>query len=88
MVVVETSDEQAAMVMDILNELRAGDGYAGEVSGFARHAASFREHHRQTVTESGLTYMEYEPAYRYGYDVGTRYPDKDWAAVAKEFFLS
>jgi hypothetical protein len=80
-VVVETSDEQAAMVMDILNEPRTGDGYAGEMSGFARHAASFREHHRQTVTESGLTYMEYEPAYRYGYDVGTRYPDKDWAAL-------
>ena len=33
------------------------------------------------MTESGLTYMEYEPAYRYGYDVGARYPDKDWAAL-------
>jgi hypothetical protein len=28
--------------------------------------------------------MEYEPAYRYGYDVGERYPDKDWRALEAE----
>ena len=81
MVVVEASDEQADMVMDMLCGPRPGDSHVGAASGFARHAANFREHHRETVTESGLTYMEYEPAYRYGYDVGARYPDKDWAAL-------
>jgi len=25
--------------------------------------------------------MEYEPAYRYGYDMGERYPDKDWQTL-------
>jgi hypothetical protein len=97
MVVVEASDEQADMVMDILCRPRPGDSHVGVVShsaptlhpahgtadasGFARYAANFREHHRQTVTESGLTYMEYEPAYRYGYDVAEHSPDKDWATL-------
>jgi hypothetical protein len=52
-----------------------------DTAGVARFAADFREHHRTTATASGLTYMEYEPAYRYGYDVGQRYPDKDWRSL-------
>jgi hypothetical protein len=52
-----------------------------DTAGVARFDANFREHHRTTATESGLTYMEYEPAYRYGYDVGERYPDKDWRSL-------
>jgi hypothetical protein len=52
-----------------------------ETAGVTRFAADFREHHRTRATESGLTYMEYEPAYRYGYDVGQRYPDKDWRSL-------
>jgi hypothetical protein len=52
-----------------------------DTAGIARFAADFREHHRTTATESGLTYMEYEPAYRYGYDVGQRNPDKDWRSL-------
>jgi hypothetical protein len=53
-------------------------------SGFRRFAADFHEHHKMTATESGLTYMEYEPAYRYGYDMGERYPDKDWRTLEAE----
>jgi hypothetical protein len=52
-----------------------------DTASVARFAADFREHHRTRATESGLTYMEYEPAYRYGYDVGQRYPDKDWRSM-------
>ena len=52
-----------------------------DASGFTRFAADFREHQRTMATESGLTYMEYEPAYRYGYDLGERYPDKDWQTL-------
>ena len=108
MVVVEASDAQADMIMDILHGQRPGTDVVGhtqwwyvdnvgvvshddpalhpahgtaDASSFARYAANFREHHRQTVTESGLTYMEYEPAYRYGYDVGEHNPDKDWATL-------
>lgn len=47
-------------------------------------AADFREHYRTTATESGRTYMEYEPAYRYGYDVGERSPGKDWQTLEAE----
>jgi hypothetical protein len=60
--------------------LRTAPGTA-DTAGVARLAADFREHHRTTAPESGLTYMEYEPAYRYGYDVGQRYPDKDWRSL-------
>jgi hypothetical protein len=52
-----------------------------DASGFTRFAADFREPQRTTAPESGLTYMEYEPAYRYGYDLGERYPDKDWQTL-------
>jgi hypothetical protein len=52
-----------------------------DTAGVVCFAADFHEHHRTTATESGLTYMEYEPAYRYGYDVGQRYPDKDWRSL-------
>jgi hypothetical protein len=52
-----------------------------DTAGVTRFAADCREHHRTTATASGLTYMEYEPAYRYGYDVGKRYPEKDWRSL-------
>jgi len=52
-----------------------------DASGFTRFAADFREYQRTTATESGLTYMEYEPAYRYGYDLGERYPAMDWQTL-------
>jgi hypothetical protein len=40
-----------------------------DTPGLARSEAAFRQHQEAAATESGLTYMEYEPAYRYGYDV-------------------
>jgi hypothetical protein len=48
----------------------------------ARSEAAFRQHQEAAAaTESGLTYMEYEPAYRYGYDVGQRFPEHDWGTL-------
>jgi hypothetical protein len=83
LVVVQASDEQAETAMDMLHRQRPADRYAGRTQWQyeSNFAADFREHHRTTATESGLTYMEYEPAYRYGYDVGERYPDKDWRTL-------
>jgi hypothetical protein len=52
-----------------------------DAAGFGHFAADFCEQHRTTATKSGLTYMEYEPVYRYGYAVGERYPDKDWETL-------
>ena len=49
--------------------------------GVARSEAACRQHQAAAATESGLTYMEYEPAYRYGSDVGQRVPDQDWGTL-------
>jgi hypothetical protein len=50
-----------------------------DTPGLARSEAAFRQH--QEATESGLTYLEYEPAYRYGYDVGQRFPEQEWGTL-------
>ena len=53
-----------------------------DTPGVARAEAAFRQHQEAAAaTESGLTYMEYEPAYRYGSDVGQRFPDQDWGTL-------
>ena len=52
-----------------------------DTPGLARSEAAFRQHQEATATESGLTYLEYEPAYRYGYDVGQRFPEHDWGTL-------
>jgi hypothetical protein len=50
-----------------------------DTPGLAHSEAAFRQH--QAATASGLTYLEYEPAYRYGSDVGQRFPAQDWEAL-------
>jgi hypothetical protein len=50
-----------------------------DTPSLARSEAAFRQH--QAATASGLTYLEYEPAYRYGYDVGQRFPEQDWGTL-------
>ena len=53
-----------------------------DTPGVARSEAACRQHQAAAAaTESGLTYMEYEPAYRYGSDVGQRFPDQDWGTL-------
>ena len=52
-----------------------------DTPGLARSEAAFRQHQEAAATESGLTYLEYEPAYRYGYDVGQRFPEHDWGTL-------
>jgi hypothetical protein len=59
------------------------DPGTGNAPDSTRFDADFREHHR-TTAETGFTYMEYEPAYRYGYDVGERYRDRDWQSLEAE----
>jgi hypothetical protein len=52
-----------------------------DTPGLAHSEADFRQHQRVTAPESGLTYLEYEPAYRYGYDVGQRFPEQAWGTL-------
>jgi uncharacterized protein (TIGR02271 family) len=51
--------------------------------GFAAYDAPFREHYTTAFANSGAAYTAYEPAYRYGYELGTneRYRGRDWAAL-------
>jgi uncharacterized protein (TIGR02271 family) len=49
---------------------------------FAAYDPIFRKHCATMFAGSGATYTEYEPAYRYGYELRTneRYRGRDWAA--------
>jgi uncharacterized protein (TIGR02271 family) len=60
-----------------------GTSHVTEAEGFAPYAADFRRHHTTMFASSGLAYADYEPAYRYGYDLGTneRYRGRDWTAL-------
>jgi len=50
---------------------------------FATYDSIFRQHYVTTVADRGAAYIDYEPAYRYGYELGTheRYRGRDWAAL-------
>jgi len=54
-----------------------------DVRGFETYAAAFRRHHSTAFASSGTAYEAYEPAYRYGYELGTseRYRGRDWTAL-------
>jgi stress response protein YsnF len=57
---------------------RTADGY-----DFATYDADFRKHHTSNFSKSGMAYADYEPAYRYGYTLGTdpRYRGHEWATL-------
>jgi uncharacterized protein (TIGR02271 family) len=50
---------------------------------FTAYDPVFRQHYVSTVADRSTAYTEYEPAYRYGYELGTneRYHGRDWAAL-------
>jgi uncharacterized protein (TIGR02271 family) len=52
-------------------------------TGYETYAADFRQHCTTAFTGRGITYEDCEPAYRYGYDLGTneRYRGRDWMAL-------
>jgi hypothetical protein len=54
--------------------------------GFAAYGPIFREHYTTAFATSGAAYPDYEPAYRYGYELGTneRYRGRDWATLEAE----
>jgi uncharacterized protein (TIGR02271 family) len=53
---------------------------------FATYNEDFRKHYVTAFGNSGVAYAAYEPAYRYGYELGTheRYRGRDWAALEAE----
>ena len=50
---------------------------------FATYDPIFRKHYATAFAGRGAAYTAYEPAYRYGYELGTneRYRGRDWAAL-------
>jgi uncharacterized protein (TIGR02271 family) len=50
---------------------------------FAAYDPLFQKHYATAFAGRGAAYTEYEPAYRYGYELGTneRYRGRDWAAL-------
>jgi uncharacterized protein (TIGR02271 family) len=50
---------------------------------FATYNDDFRQHYGTVFSNRGVAYTEYEPAYRYGYELGTheRYRGRDWVAL-------
>jgi len=53
---------------------------------FAAYDPVFRQHYVSTVADRSAAYIDYEPAYRYGYELGTheRYRGRDWAALVAD----
>lgn len=58
----------------------------GTGNGFADHEREFRRHYDSRFATSGYDYNEYQPAYRYGYTLGSdrRYQNRDWMNVEPE----
>jgi hypothetical protein len=50
---------------------------------FVTYSDDFRKHYVTAFGDRGAAYTDYEPAYRYGYELGTneRYRGRDWAAL-------
>jgi hypothetical protein len=54
---------------------------------FSTYEADYRRHHSATFLSHG-TYADYEPAYRYGYELGTsaRYRGRNWADLEADAY--
>jgi hypothetical protein len=69
---------------------RAGNGYptttSTETRNFSEYDPFFQSHYQTHYANSGFTYAQYEPAYRYGYTLATdeRYYGRDWNLIEPE----
>jgi len=67
----------------------AGIGAVGDVAGesaedaFGRYDSDFRTHYQTTASNTGYTYDQYAPVYRYGYGLANDplYRDRDWSTI-------
>lgn len=64
---------------------RVGRSHKGE-RDYELYDADFRANHTQAYASTGMTYEEFAPAYRLGYDLASdpQLSDKDWSAVESE----
>jgi len=54
---------------------------ARTAAAYDTYAPDFRRHFQTTYASNGTAYDQFEPAYRYGYDLADRYRGRDWADV-------
>jgi hypothetical protein len=74
-------------VTALRREETTADVVSGQTySDFSTYDADFRNHFSSTMPGSGYTYEQYQPAYRYGYDLATdpRYRGRSWLDVEPE----
>jgi uncharacterized protein (TIGR02271 family) len=65
---------------------RVGKEQAVGQTGFETHDSDFRTHYNSNLADSGYTYAELAPVYRYGYSLGSDpgYNNRDWSKVEPE----
>jgi len=70
----------------------AGVGAAGDVAGetaedaYGSYDTDFRSHYQSNAANTGYTYDQYAPVYRYGYGLANdpMYRDRDWSTVESD----
>ena len=79
------SDEKAEAAEEKViyprGEIRAQQEDKATASGFKTYESAYRKHFEASVTEPGTTFDQYQPAYRYGYNlaVSERFKEyKEW----------
>ena len=62
---------------------RPRDARTVDRTDFTAYSDNFHTHYVATFGDKGTVYSDYEPAYRYGYELGTnaRYRGRDWSVL-------
>jgi len=62
-----------------------GTGRQGRTD-FETYEPQFRNHYKSTYSNTGYDYDQFQPAYRYGYDMAKsgRYKGRDWNAIQRD----
>jgi uncharacterized protein (TIGR02271 family) len=71
---------------DVEVEQLSGQRMGTATTSYSTFAPHFRSHYDQMYATSGRAYSDYEPAYRYGYDLATddRYRGREWDDIAED----
>jgi uncharacterized protein (TIGR02271 family) len=87
-VVDKTVDDRTKTIRDTVRHTdvdvdQTGGQHSRNTGKYAAYENDFRNHYQQTFANSGYSYEEYSPVYRYGHDLAmdTQYRERDWADV-------
>lgn len=81
----QSSVRTASQTMDSPSVPRTQDTL-GENMAYQDYDTGFRRHFQTTFGNSGYSYDQYEPAYRYGYGLAAdaQYRDRDWSVIESD----